>query len=520
MTHPLPMPGQGGNAPIVLQSPQQAANWLRQRVRGGLTADSRQAGVGDGFIAWPGAREDGRRFVAHALAQGAAACLVEHDGVQAFSFDSAAVACYPGLKAATGLIADAFYGAPSRALDVMAVTGTNGKTSTAWWLAWALSRAQAAAGPCALVGTLGIGLPGALAATGMTTPDPVLLQAHFRTWADAGVRACAIEASSIGLDEHRLDGTAIRVALFTNFTQDHLDYHGDMQAYWQAKEQLFRWPGLRAAVINVDDAKGKALADWAGKQQLDVWATSLQPAPAVRLWAENLAQGARGLTFTVRERNGGAHQMQTALVGEYNVSNLLGVLAALRALGLPLPDAVRACTGLPAVPGRMEPVVLPDKTGLAGRMPLVLVDYAHTPDALEKALQALRPVAAARGGRLWAVFGCGGNRDAAKRPLMGAAACRVADALVITSDNPRGEEPAAIMADVLRGVSPGCPVHAEVDRAQAIAHAVLQAAVADVVLIAGKGHEDYQEVAGVRRPFSDQIEARSALMARAEGMQA
>ena len=216
-----------------LHTPKEAARWLREHVRGQLQADSRRVGPGDGFIAWPGAATDGRRYVGAALAQGASACLVEQAGVEAFGFDQPEVATHAHLKAATGPIAAAYYEAPSEALNVVAITGTNGKTSTAWWLAWALSKAELPAlAPCALVGTLGMGLPSALQATGMTTPDPVLLQRRFRAFVDAGVKSCAIEASSIGIVERRLDGTAIRVAVFTNFTQDHLDYHGSTQAYW------------------------------------------------------------------------------------------------------------------------------------------------------------------------------------------------------------------------------------------------------------------------------------------------
>ncbi|MGH8822011.1 MAG: Mur ligase family protein, partial [Rhodoferax sp.] len=240
-----------------LSTPVEATRWLRSRVRGTLQADSRLVASGDGFIAWPGAATDGRRYVAAALAQGAAACLVEQSGVEAFDFEGDAVASYAGLKAATGPIAAAYFEAPTRELDVLAVTGTNGKTSIAWWLAQSLSNVKHPESiPCGLVGTLGIGRPPRVEFNGLTTPDPVLLQKHFRRFVDEGLSACAIEASSIGLAERRLDGTRIRVALFSNLTQDHLDYHGSMQAYWQAKAELFRWPGLQAAVVNVDDAHG------------------------------------------------------------------------------------------------------------------------------------------------------------------------------------------------------------------------------------------------------------------------
>ncbi|MBN9404263.1 MAG: UDP-N-acetylmuramoyl-L-alanyl-D-glutamate--2,6-diaminopimelate ligase [Burkholderiales bacterium] len=491
-----------------LHTPQDAARWLHQHVRGRLHTDSRQIRPGDGFIAWPGAATDGRRFVGAALAQGATACLVERAGAEAFGFDQPQVAAYPALKAASGPIAAAYYEQPSQALNVVAVTGTNGKTSSAWWLAWALSKLKLPAlSPSGLVGTLGVGLPDRLQTTGLTTPDPVLLQCSLREFVDAGVRSCVMEASSIGIVEHRLDGTAIRVALFTNLTQDHLDYHGSMDAYWAAKAALFDWPGLQAAVINLDDPRGAPLAEHCRARGLDVWTVSLHQ--AARLQAQDVGYGAHGLRWTLRE-GAQAQVLDTVLVGEYNVSNLLGVLAALRALGVPLADATRVCADLPAVPGRMERVTPAGERAA----PLVVVDYAHTPDALDKALAALRPLAAERGGRLWGVFGCGGNRDARKRPLMGAAVQAGADRVVVTSDNPRLESPQAIIDDILRGVQRGAAVQVEPDRARAIALAVAQADARDVVLIAGKGHEDYQDAGGVKTPFSDQVQARQALAAR------
>ena len=271
-----------------LLNPSQAVQWLRARVTGALQTDSRQVQPGDGFIAWPGAATDGRSHVQDALVRGAAACLVEHEGVDAFALDGTDTATLPRLKQATGLIAAEWFGAPGDALAVVAITGTNGKTSTAWWLAHALSKLQHdALSPCALVGTLGIGMLGRLESTGMTTPDPVRLQQAFRQFVDAGVRACAIEASSIGLAEHRLAGTPIRVAVFTNFTQDHLDYHPSMDAYWQAKRALFDWPGLQAAVVNIDDPQGAELHSALAGRGLDVWSISMHQ--HARLQAQGVA---------------------------------------------------------------------------------------------------------------------------------------------------------------------------------------------------------------------------------------
>ncbi|HSI53396.1 MAG TPA: UDP-N-acetylmuramoyl-L-alanyl-D-glutamate--2,6-diaminopimelate ligase [Ramlibacter sp.] len=488
-----------------LHTPMEAANWLRGRVTGTLHCDSRKVAAGDGFIAWPGAATDGRRHVASALEHGAAACLVEREGVEVFAFEGDATCAYPKLKAATGPIAAAFFDQPSDQLDVLAVTGTNGKTSTAWWLAQALSNVSgAAAMPCGLIGTLGTGRPPNVEFNGLTTPDPVLLQRQFRKFVDEGLKACAIEASSVGIVERRLDGTRIPVAIFTNFTQDHLDYHGTMEAYWEAKAELFRWPGLRAAVVNVDDEKGSQLAQALQGTAVDLWTVSCQR-PA-RLSAHDIGYDQQGLRFVVQE-NGERHALSTQLVGHYNVSNLLGVLGAMRAMGVSLGEAVKACTGLLPVPGRME------RLAEAGK-PVVAVDYAHTPDALDKALLALKPMAAQRGGQLWCVFGCGGDRDPTKRPLMAAVVEKNADRVVVTSDNPRGEKPENIISQILLGLSHDECVQVQSDRALAIAETVAAAAPADVILVAGKGHEDYQEIAGTKHPFSDIAHARAALAAR------
>ena len=513
---------------LELHQPPLAAQWLHSRVTGTLRTDSRSVRPGDGFIAWPGAATDGRHHIAAALQNGAVACLVEHAGVDAFGFDNEAIATYPQLKAATGPIAAAYFEQPTRQLDVIAITGTNGKTSIAWWLAHALSNINHGMQvSCGLVGTLGIGWPRHdgtgrdfsfdVVANGLTTPDPVLLQQNFRDMADAGVRACAIEASSIGIEERRLDGTRIRTAVFTNFTQDHLDYHGSMQAYWQAKASLFAWPGLKSAVVNVDDPKGIELVaslraeenarvdihQDAGVdvQAFDLWTVSCT-GPA-RLQARDIIYGAAGLRFCVVEGEA-QHALATQLIGQYNVSNLLCVIGAMRSLGVPLAACVAACHALLPVPGRME------FQGGQGQ-PLVAVDYAHTPDALGHALQALRPLVAQRGGQLWCVFGCGGDRDPSKRPLMGAMAASHADRVIVTNDNPRSEPPQAIISQILLGLAGFEPVLVQADRALAIAQALAQADARDVVLVAGKGHEDYQEVAGVKQPFSDRVQVARAL---------
>ncbi len=504
----------------MLHSPTQAAQWLRQHVTGVLCTDSRLVKAGDAFIAWPGAATDGRAYVSSAVAKGASACLVEAQGSEQWTpewFETltqshAQLATYAGLKADTGWIADAYYEQPSQALKVMAVTGTNGKTSSTWWLAQALNALSDNAHPsrCAVVGTLGVGEPPQLVSTGMTTPDPVLLQAQFRNFVSAGVTHCAIEASSIGIAEQRLAGTHIQLAVFTNFTQDHLDYHGSMAAYWQTKEALFAWPGLQVAVVNVDDAQGAELAlQLQAHQKTDLWTCSSQGKSA-RLQALNLQRTAAGMAFDVQEAGQVLH-IQTGLMGDYNVDNLLGVMASLRALNIPLVKVVEVCARLQAVPGRMEKV-----SGVEGiELPLTVVDYAHTPDAVVQTLATLKRVAQDLGSQLWCVLGCGGDRDASKRPLMAAAAESLADHVVLTSDNPRSESPQAIVQDMLAGLKMPQRAHQEIDRAKAIAHVVKQASARDVILIAGKGHEDTQEIAGVKHAFDDRVHAHEALVRRA-----
>jgi UDP-N-acetylmuramoyl-L-alanyl-D-glutamate--2,6-diaminopimelate ligase len=493
-----------------LASVPQAVDWLALRGAGGLATDSRRVRPGEAFIAWPGRSNDARAHVGAALAVGASACLVEAEGVEPYAFDDERIATLAGLKAAAGPIASRFLGEPGRRLRVVACTGTNGKTSSAWWIAQAMTRLGMR---CGVVGTLGIGEPPLGAAAlqawsgdGLTTPDPVALQAALRRFADAGLAGVAIEASSIGIAEHRIDGTPIEVALFTNFTQDHLDYHGDMDLYWQAKARLFEWPGLRAAVINTDDLQGLALAERLTEASaLDVWSCAC--GHEARLRAGAIRHRARGLSFEVQE-GADAVEVETSLVGHYNVANLLGVIGVLRASGVALADAAAACSALTPVPGRMQ-LVGDGQTG-----PQVVVDYAHTPDALDKVLAALRPFAQARGGKLWCVFGCGGNRDAAKRPLMGALACRLADHVVVTSDNPRLEPPDFIISQILAGVIGHDEVDVIENRADAVRHAIVDADRRDVILVAGKGHEDYQEVGGERHPYSDVVESEAALRLR------
>ena len=510
-------------APLHLTTVEEALSWLQAQGTVRLCDDSRHVLAGSAFIAWPGYATDGRRFVDAACAAGAVACLVEAEGAKAFRFiDPRKVATFTGLKQHTGVLASLFEKEPSTKLKMVAATGTNGKTSTSWWMAQALT---ALGERCGVVGTLGVGEPppvgssvgvdAQVSPTGLTTPDPVTLQAALRSFVQQGFSACALEASSIGLSEHRLAGTHIDVALFTNFTQDHLDYHGSMDAYWDAKAALFAWPGLRAAVVNVDDAQGALLAERLRGKPLELWTYSTTG--RARLSATHIVNDSGGLQFVLSEGEH-QHQVRTRLIGDYNVANLLAVIGSLRALTVPLADAVAVCTGLTPVPGRMQRVVF-DRKAPSIDLPEVVVDYAHTPDALEKALRALLPWSAHRQGQLWCVFGCGGNRDATKRPLMAAVAQRYAGQIVLTSDNPRDESPAAILAQMASGLSSQNRAMQIEDRAEAIAYAIQQANAQDVVLLAGKGHEDTQEIQGRKLAFSDINQAQLALATRVQRLQ-
>ncbi|MGE5640335.1 MAG: UDP-N-acetylmuramoyl-L-alanyl-D-glutamate--2,6-diaminopimelate ligase [Clostridia bacterium] len=449
-----------------------------------LCSDSRRAGPGAAFFAYPGEAADGRAYISDALARGAAAVVWEQENFRWQPEWRAPNAPVRNLKQQAGPLAAAFYGHPSESLWVCGVTGTNGKTSCSHWIAAALAKDGVRG---AVIGTLGSGTPGALQSAGNTTPDALDLQALLKRFVEDKQEVVAMEVSSHGLVQGRVNGIAFDCALFTNLTQDHLDYHGSMEAYGEAKAQLFDAPGLATAVINLDDAFGRALAQrLAGRLRVIGYGLGDKaPARTDDYLAASLLAG-----------------IDTGQVGSFNTHNVLGVTGCLLAYGMTIEEIRGVLRHLPSVPGRMQKI---------GERPLVVVDYAHTPDALEKVLAELRPAAQERGGKLAVVFGAGGDRDPAKRTLMGEAAARLADRVILTSDNPRSEDPLQIIAQVKKGAARG---ETEADRARAIERAILEAAAEDVVLIAGKGHEDYQEIAGRRLPFSDAAQARAALARR------
>jgi UDP-N-acetylmuramoyl-L-alanyl-D-glutamate--2,6-diaminopimelate ligase len=471
-----------------------------------LVSDSRAVQPGDTFVAYPGTAADGRQYIAQAIERGANAVIWElHD----FKWNDAwVVPNLPvhDLRHQAGRIADHVYGQPSQKLWMVGVTGTNGKTSISHWLAKTLS---ALGRKSAVLGTIGNGFPSALQATQNTTPDALVLHGLLADYLRQGAQAAVMEVSSHALTQGRVNAVNYDVALLTNLTRDHLDYHGDMQSYAAAKRRLFDWENLKYAVLNLDDAFGAELAQQLQDNAVEVIgygmtdeALKLAERLGIRMVHGALTQmDAQGLTLQLHSSWGTA-TLQSKLIGRFNASNLLGALAVLLVSDVDIDDAVLELGLQKAVAGRMQT--------LGGKdAPSVVVDYAHTPDALEKVLLTLREVTEPSGGRVICVFGCGGDRDRGKRPMMGTVVDRFADVRIVTSDNPRNEEPRAIIDAILTGMQ-GESLVIE-DRAKAIAHAIGKARANDTILLAGKGHEDYQEIAGVRHPFSDAEIAHRAL---------
>jgi len=398
------------------------------------------------------------------------------------------------LQAKLGLIAAHVYGDPSRNMWVAGVTGTNGKTSCTHWIAQSLGILGR---PTGVIGTLGIGFPGELRQATHTTADPVSIQEDLAELFERKATGVAMEVSSHGLDQGRVNGVSFSDALFTNLSRDHLDYHGTMERYGAAKAKLFDWPGLKHAVINLDDRFGLELAASVNRNRVNVLGYGFGKGD---ISGHRLDLSKRGLTLEI-ETPWGPGVIRSQLLGGFNASNLLGVVGMLLAAGVKLDEATSSLEQVQAPAGRLQMV------RVAGR-PLVVVDYAHSPDALEKVLEVLRSLLEP-GARLVCVFGCGGDRDKGKRPLMGEVATRLSHLAIVTSDNPRSEDPLGIIEEIIGGAHPNYVV--EEDRATAIVRAVREAGPEDLVLIAGKGHESYQEIAGSRLPFSDAEVARVAL---------
>lgn len=462
----------------------------------GITADSRQVEKNGLFLAYPGQHGDGRDYIADAISKGAKTVIWDSQGFDwnpEWTVHNLAIA---DLRGHAGHIASQYYKNPSEQLWCIGVTGTNGKTTVSHWLAQAYRFLQR---PSAVVGTLGNGPLDALQPTNNTTPGPIELQKMLAGFVLDQVQVVAMEVSSHGLDQERVNGVAFDLAVFTNITRDHLDYHLTMEAYQAAKRKLFDWPSLRACIINADDTFGAQMIAELRQQEKIVWSYGLQPEAAVRATA--VIMHATGFEVQV-ETAQGTGSLNLHALGHFNVYNALAVLACLLANDISLPAALQAVSALVPVAGRMQMLG-------GGDVPLVVVDYAHTPDALEKALQTVRMQTQ---GKVFCVFGCGGDRDSGKRREMGRIADTLADHVWLTNDNPRSENPYAIIAAIAEGVRREPQI--ETDRAKAIALAVQRAGKGDVVLVAGKGHEDYQEIQGVRYPFSDVDWVHTALKKR------
>lgn len=501
-----------------LANTDQALSWLRKRLTGQaqLSADSRTIQPGDGFLAYVVGNEqhtsDGRAYIEAAFAAGAQAVLYEADE-QAYGYaplDDMPCLGVDRLGWYAGEIASTWYGQPSQKMSVIGVTGTNGKTSCALWVAHALNAVKKR---CGVIGTLGSGWPQALRATGFTTPDAIQLQRHFQQFHEQQAQAVVLEVSSHGLAQGRVNGTTFNTAVFTNLTRDHLDYHGDMLCYQSAKQRLFIWPGLQHAIINIDDPVGRQfLRNMPANVNViayGIQGTAFAQNQSNWLCASEITITAEGTRFTLTGKIQGTPYMSiihSQILGYFNVSNLLAVFGVLLTQGVAWQQAVKVLQTLQPAPGRMQ------KMG-GQHAPLVVIDYAHTPDALQQALSTLKPIAQARQGNLWCVFGCGGDRDPGKRAQMGQVAEVGADKIIITSDNPRSESNAVIVQMIKAGLQYPEQVKEIEDRATAILYAVRHASKQDVILVAGKGHETWQEINGKKIPFDDTEHVHLALTA-------
>lgn len=490
-----------------------------------MTSDTRALEAGDVMLAYPvgNSRQltDNRVHIAQALSLGAALVLYEPSGLteelKTVCKDSRCVAV-PHLAEQAGEIAANWHGQPSRLMRVVGITGTNGKTTVSQWLSQALHSADQ---PSGVIGTLGAGIVNDLTMTGFTTPDAARLQALLKEIQNRGAHSVAVEVSSHALDQGRVNGTYFDTVVITNLSQDHLDYHGDMKEYAAAKKKILDLPEVKHVVVNADDLFGQEclqyLAKKMGDTNITVWAYAAKSENLLSLpcfakkaikkvLATDLQMNDQGMKFQLIIDGEDAGLIQSRIVGTFNVSNALAVFACLLAGGKTVQYAKNSIEQLQAVQGRME--LVPRSTA---QQPMAVIDFAHTPDALEQVLKTLQVIAKQRGGQLWCVFGCGGDRDALKRPIMGRIAESIADHVIVTSDNPRSEVPEKIMADILSGFDVPEKAQTNADRATAILQTIRQAKPEDVVLIAGKGHEETQEIAGKKQPFSDRVHVQLAM---------
>lgn len=466
----------------------------------GLALDSRLVHPGNLFFAYPGYEEDGRKYIEAAVANGAVAIVCEGEKVNAFILNNSNVVMFvvPKVAQLVGLIAAKFYDYPTRKLTVIGVTGTNGKTSITQFIAQIFTDLGQ---KCGVVGTLGVGFPNQIKMTGLTTPDAITIQSALAEFVKEGAKAVAIEVSSQGMAQNRLQGVDFKIAVFTNLTRDHLDYHKNMQDYAAEKRRLFFTPGLEYAVINTDDEYGvELLRSLPLTVKPFAYTTTDVEVNVPQVYAKNIKISPNSFNAEVMTPWGNG-VLQSSLLGRFNVSNLLAVLSVLCISNIELSVVLQHIAQLKNVKGRMQ-------TLGGGKLPLVVVDFAHTPDALEKSLLALREHCR---GKLWCVFGCGGDKDRGKRSLMGQIAERYSDQVIITSDNPRSEDPQQISDDIVKGLLCPWAVEVEHDRGVAIFHAIDCAVQGDVVLLAGKGHEDYQIIGKNKIPFNDVDKALEAL---------
>jgi UDP-N-acetylmuramoyl-L-alanyl-D-glutamate--2,6-diaminopimelate ligase len=501
---------------------------LYDRRISGLSTDTRTLKKGEVFIALKGYEQDGRDFIESAIAKGAVAVLLDGEETGDEAGRSFVARCAPlddsqkeiplipiaHLTSLVGAIAARFYQYPTRQLNIIGVTGTNGKTSCTQWIAQAFN---GLGHRCGVIGTLGYGFSQDLISSERTTPFPLEMQKILAEFVEKKAETVVMEVSSHALSQHRVVGVDFDLAVFTNLSHDHLDYHGNVAEYAKAKKRLFDWPGLKKRVLNVDDPYGW---QWFWEYKSDHEAALIgyslqadmpQKIPQQQLvYATDVIFSENGIAATIHSP-WGVGRLKTGLIGRFNLSNLLAVLASLCLQGVALDEVLKVLSCLKSPPGRMEVLGGGEGGRAGGEQPTVVIDYSHTPDALEQALKSLGEHAH---GKVWCVFGCGGDRDKTKRPLMAQIAQKYADYVIVTDDNPRHETPSAIVCDILMGLTADSTAVVEHDRRQAIQHAINCAQVGDMVLIAGKGHETYQQIGDEKFPFNDKVEALLALDAR------